>query len=117
MEMGTFDTHRGMPFANVRTDITVDNNGRHGGDASAGPLYGARFTHWNVTVTNERAGLVKIDEIAPYSATVAISTVREFDQTDVPDFGGALNSRLEAYGSPGAVHPRNLYEAQRALRR
>ncbi|WP_406269933.1 glycoside hydrolase family 55 protein [Streptomyces sp. NBC_00191] len=117
MEMGTFDTHRGMPFANVRTDITVNNNGRHGGDASAGPLYGARFTHWNVTVTNERAGLVKIDEIAPYSATVAISTVREFDQTDVPDFGGALNSRLEMYGSPGAVHPRNLYEAQRALRR
>ncbi|MCX4584431.1 glycosyl hydrolase family 28-related protein [Streptomyces sp. NBC_01481] len=117
MEMGTFDTHRGMPFANVRTDITVDNNGRHGGDASAGPLYGARFTHWNVTVTNERAGLVKIDEIAPYSATVAISTVREFDQTDVPDFGGALNSRLEAYGMPGAVHPRNLYEAQRELTR
>ncbi|WP_405807685.1 glycoside hydrolase family 55 protein [Streptomyces sp. NBC_00210] len=116
MEMGTFDTHRGMPFANVRTEITVNNNGRHGGDASAGPLYGARFTHWNVTVANERAGLIKIDEIAPYSATVGISTVREFDQTDVPDFGGALNSRLETYGSPGAVRPRNLYEAQRALR-
>lgn len=116
MEMGTFDTHRGMPFANVRTEITVNNNGRHGGDASAGPLYGARFTHWNVTVANERAGLIKIDEIAPYSATVGISTVREFDQTDVPDFGGALNSRLEAYGTPVAVHPRNLYEAQRALR-
>ncbi|MGW3627505.1 glycosyl hydrolase family 28-related protein [Streptomyces sp. NPDC000880] len=116
MEMGTFDTHRGMPFANVRTEITVNNNGRHGGDASAGPLYGARFTHWNVTVTNERAGLIKIDGIAPYSATVAISTVREFDQIDVPDFKGSLNSRLEAYGAPGAVHPRNLYEAQRALR-
>ncbi|MFK4223864.1 glycosyl hydrolase family 28-related protein [Streptomyces sp. NPDC019890] len=116
MEMGTFDTHRGMPFANVRTEITVNNNGRHGGDASAGPLYGARFTHWNVIVANERAGLIKIDEIAPYSATVGISTVREFDQTDVPDFSGALNSRLEAYGSPGDVCPRNLYEAQRALR-
>ncbi|MEU2433439.1 glycosyl hydrolase family 28-related protein [Streptomyces sp. NPDC007861] len=115
MGMGTFDTHRGMPFANVRTDITVNNNGRHGGDASSGPLYGARFTHWNVTVTNERAGLVRIDGIAPYSATVGISTVREFDQTDVPDFAGELNSRIEAYGSPGAVHPRNLHEAQRAL--
>lgn len=116
MEMGTFDTHRGMPFAGVRTEITVNNNGRHGGDASAGPLYGARFTHWNVTVANERAGLIKIDGIAPYSATVGISTVREFDQIDVPDFKGSLNSRLEAYGAPGAVHPRNLYEAQRALR-
>lgn len=117
MEMGTFDTHRGMPFANVRTEITVENNGRHGGDASAGPLYGARFTHWNVTVTNGRAGLVKIDTIAPYSATVGISEVREFDQIDVPDFAGELHARVEAYGSPGAVRPRNLYEAQRTLRR
>ncbi|MDT9693322.1 glycosyl hydrolase family 28-related protein [Streptomyces sp. P9(2023)] len=117
MEMGTFDTHRGMPFANVRTEITVDNNGRHGGDASAGPLYGARFTHWNVTVTNGRAGLVKIDTIAPYSATVGISEVREFDQIDVPDFTGELHARVEAYGNPGAVRPRNLYEAQRMLRR
>ncbi|MFD9860844.1 glycosyl hydrolase family 28-related protein [Streptomyces alboflavus] len=115
MEMGTFDTHRGMPFANVRTEITVENDGRHGGDASAGPLYGARFAHWNVTVTNQRAGLVKIDGIAPYSATVGISLVREFDQIDVPDFSGELNSRIEAYGSPGSVRPRNLYEAQRAL--
>ncbi len=117
MHMGTFDTHRGMPFANVRTEITVNNNGRHGGDASAGPLYGARFTHWNVTVTNARAGLVRIDTIAPYSATVGISEVREFDQTDVPDFTGPLHSRLEAYGCPTSVHPPNLYEAQRALTR
>ncbi|WP_030554280.1 glycosyl hydrolase family 28-related protein [Streptomyces exfoliatus] len=117
MEMGTFDTHRGMPFANVRTEITVENNGRHGGDASAGPLYGARFAHWNVTVTNGRAGLVKIDTVAPYSATVGISEVREFDQTDVPDFTGDLHARVEAYGNPASVRPRNLYEAQRALRR
>ncbi|MDW6061808.1 glycosyl hydrolase family 28-related protein [Streptomyces sp. FXJ1.4098] len=117
MEMGTFDTHRGMPFANVRTDITVNNDGRHGGDASAGPLYGAWFTHWNVTVTNQRAGLIKIDEIAPYSATAGISEVREFDQTDVPDFAGPLHSRIESYGHPEALRPRNLYEAQRDLDR
>ncbi|MCX2184274.1 glycoside hydrolase family 55 protein [Streptomyces sp. SKN60] len=116
METGTFDTHRGMPFANVRTEITVENDGRHGGDASAGPLYGARFTHWNVTVTNGRAGLVKIDTVAPYSATVGISEVREFDQIDVPDFAGELHARLEAYGAPGAVRPRNLYEAQKRFR-
>ncbi|MFE3140586.1 glycosyl hydrolase family 28-related protein [Streptomyces scopuliridis] len=116
MEMGTFDTHRGMPFANVRTEITVSNDGRHGGDAIAGPLYGARFAHWNVTVTNERAGLIKIDEIAPYSVTAGISVVREFDQIDVPDFQGELHTRLEAYGSPGDIRPRNLYEAQRELR-
>ncbi|MER7174896.1 glycosyl hydrolase family 28-related protein [Streptomyces mesophilus] len=115
MRMGTFDTHRGMPFANVRTDVTVDNTGTHGGDASAGPLYGARFTHWNVTVTNGRAGCVRIDEIAPYSATVAISEVTEFGQIDKPDFTGDLHARSEAYGKPGGVWPRNLYEAQRAI--
>ncbi|MGY0024930.1 glycosyl hydrolase family 28-related protein [Streptomyces sp. YJ-C3] len=115
MEMGTFDSHRGMPFGCVRTDITVNNNGRHGGDASAGPLFGARFTHWNIRVTNERAGLMRIDELAPWSATVGINTVREFDQTDVPDFTGDLGSRLELYGTTDVVRPRNLYEAQREL--
>ncbi|WP_405920797.1 glycosyl hydrolase family 28-related protein [Streptomyces longwoodensis] len=114
MRMGTFDSHRGLPFADVRTDITVTNDGRHGGDASAGPLFGARFTHWNIRVTNGRAGLVRIDGLAPYSATVGINEVREFDQTDVPDFDGDLHSRLELYGTSGAVRPRNLYEAQRA---
>ncbi|MCF3123765.1 hypothetical protein IPZ68_29255 [Streptomyces arenae] len=116
MEMGTFDSHRGMPFANVRTDITVDNNGRHGGDASAGPLFGARFTHWNIRVTNERAGLMRIDGLAPYSATVGINAVREFDQIDVPDFTGDLHARLELYGTTDEVRPRNLHEAQRSLR-
>ncbi|MEU1620661.1 glycosyl hydrolase family 28-related protein [Streptomyces sp. NPDC005722] len=115
MATGTFDTHRGLPFANVRTGITVDNDGSHGGDASAGPLYGARFAHWNVTVTNGRAGCVKIDDVAPCSATVGISEVTAFGQIDVPDFTGPLNSRLVSYGNP-AVTPPNLYEAQRALR-
>lgn len=114
LDMGTFDTHRGLPFANVRTEITVFNDGSHGGDASAGPLYGARFTHWNVTVTNGRAGCIKIDDIAPYSATAGISEVTPFGQIDVPDFTGPLHSRLESYGTP-AVTPPNLYEAQRRL--
>ncbi|MFF4311719.1 glycosyl hydrolase family 28-related protein [Streptomyces sp. 900105755] len=117
MQMGTFDSHRGLPFANVRTDITVDNNGRHGGDANAGPLFGARFTHWNVRVTNGRAGLMRLDGLAPYSATVGLNEVTEFDQIDVPDFAGDLHSRLELYGTWDAVRPRNLYEAQRALLR
>ncbi|WP_392671890.1 glycosyl hydrolase family 28-related protein [Streptomyces sp. LN785] len=115
MEMGTFDSHRGMPFANVRTDITVENNGQHGGDASAGPLFGARFTHWNIRVTNGRAGLMRIDGLAPYSATVGVSEVTEFGQIDVPDFTGDLHTRLEAYGTPEAVWPPNLHAAQRAL--
>ncbi|MFF5483056.1 glycosyl hydrolase family 28-related protein [Streptomyces sp. NPDC012935] len=117
MRMGTFDSHRGLPFANVRTDITVHNDGRHGGDASAGPLFGARFTHWNVRVTNGRAGMIRLDGLAPYSATVGLNEVREFDQIDVPDFAGDLHSRLELYGTTDVVRPRNLYDAQRELLR
>jgi hypothetical protein len=119
MDMGTFDTHRGLPFACVRTDITCENDGQHGGDLSAGPLYGARFTHWNITVTNGRAGCVRIDGIAPFSATVAVSAVEEFGQTDIPDFEGPLHARLQSYGTPGpaADVPADLYRAQRELLR
>ncbi|WP_218134566.1 glycoside hydrolase family 55 protein [Amycolatopsis xylanica] len=115
MEAGTFDTHRGLPFANVRTEITILNDGAHGGSADAGPLYGARFAHWNITVTNERAGCVKIDDVAPCSATVGISAVRDFGQIDKPDFSGELNARLESYGTT-AISPSNLHQAQRRLR-
>ncbi len=115
MEAGTFDTHRGLPFGNVRTEIVIFNDGSHGGSADAGPLYGARFAHWNVTVTNQRAGCVRIDEVAPMSATVGISTVRDFGQTDRPDFTGPLGARLDSYGDV-TVSPQNLHKAQRELR-
>lgn len=59
---------------------------------------------------------MRIDGLAPYSATVGISEVREFGQIDVPDFTGDLHTRLEAYGSPETVRPANLYEAQRGVR-
>lgn len=111
MDNGTFDSHRGLPFGNVRTDIVVNNDGRHGGAAEQGPLLGARFAHWNVTVTNGRAGCIRIDEIAPRSATVGISEVSDFDQIPGPDFTGDLESRLESYGTPG-ITPGNLYHAQ-----
>jgi hypothetical protein len=115
MDAGTFDTHRGLPFGNVRTEVTVFNDGAHGGSADAGPLYGARFAHWNVTVANGRAGCVKIDHVAPCSATVGISEVTEFGQVDKPDFTGPLRSVTEAYGRTD-VYPRNLHQAQRRLR-
>jgi Pectate lyase superfamily protein len=116
MDAGTFDSHRGLPFANVRTDITIYNDGAHGGSADAGPLYGARFAHWNVTVTNKRAGCVKIDDVAPFSATVGISEVTPFGQIDKADFAPPLNSVLASYGTPG-ITPPDLHAAQVELRR
>lgn len=58
---------------------------------------------------------MKIDGLAPYSATVGLATVTESDQTDAPVFTGDLHSRLELYGTTDVVRPRNLYEAQREL--
>jgi len=116
MENGTFDTHRALPFGNVRTAIVVNNDGLHGGDYAAGPLYGGRFAHWNVTITNERAGCIRLDQVAPASATVGISPCRDFGQVDNPDFTGELNSRLESFGTTD-IRPANLYTAQLRLRR
>jgi hypothetical protein len=68
------------------------------------------------TTRGAAVGLMKIDQLAPYSATVGLNTVTEFDQIDVPDFTGDLHTRLELYADPHPVLPRNLHEAQRELK-
>ncbi len=43
MHTGTFDSHRGLPFENLRTNITlVNKDAVPGGAFDAGPLFGAR---------------------------------------------------------------------------
>jgi hypothetical protein len=59
MHHGTFDSHRGLPFDNVRTDIVLNGGGLGGG--AIGPLQGRRMVNWNVLVdlpkdTTEDAG-------------------------------------------------------------
>lgn len=50
---GKLDSHRGVPFDHIRTDITlVHNDGNAGGGANAGPRNGARVVHWNIRVTS-----------------------------------------------------------------
>lgn len=46
MRMGTLDSHRGLPFDNVRTDIDMSGIGRLGG--AWGPLLGRRIVNWNI---------------------------------------------------------------------
>ena len=51
MHTGTFDSHRGLPFENLRTDIMlVNKDAVPGGAFDAGPLFGARTVHWGITV-------------------------------------------------------------------
>src|SRR5262249_55374638 len=51
MMHGTFDSHRELPYENVHTQITMYNDGFHGGKKSDGPMLGARFVSWNLIVT------------------------------------------------------------------
>jgi len=51
---GRFDSHRGLPFDMIRTNIhIVHNDGHSGGGAMAGPRNGARVVHWNVKVDSD----------------------------------------------------------------
>ncbi|MEU4679062.1 glycosyl hydrolase family 28-related protein [Micromonospora sp. NPDC023737] len=111
MAEGTFDTHRALPFENVRTDITLENNGRVGGSAASGPLFGARMTHWNVRITNGRPYAITIADVAPRSVTVGVQGVEDTDSGLPRDFPGDLESLLADHGSAPSV--KDLYLAQR----
>jgi len=51
MKVGTFDSHRGSAFDQIRTEITVANDAGSapGGAGTSGPFAGKRFAHWNIT--------------------------------------------------------------------
>ncbi|WP_327583787.1 glycoside hydrolase family 55 protein [Nonomuraea sp. NBC_00507] len=111
MAEGTFDTHRALPFENARTDITLVNNGRVGGSAASGPLFGARIAHWNVRVTSGSAYAVTIADVAPRSVTVGVQGTNGTASELPPDFAGDLENLLVEQGSrPGVT---DLYAAQR----
>jgi hypothetical protein len=119
MEAGTFDSHRGLPFANLRTHIEIHNDGWMSGSRDAGPRYGARFVHWNISVTNGRARGIRIDRSAPCSTTVEVSgphVTGDPDPTGDPgsDFEGDLASVYEPPGTGGGAIA-DLYEAQRNI--
>ncbi|MEV1002322.1 glycosyl hydrolase family 28-related protein [Nonomuraea sp. NPDC050202] len=113
MQAGAFDSHRGLPFANVRTRIEIHNDGWMSGSRDAGPRYGARFVHWNISVTNGHAKGIRIDRSAPYSTTAEISGLHA-DGEPESDFEGDLAAVYEPPGPGGGTVP-DLYDAQRGL--
>ncbi|MFD3620625.1 glycosyl hydrolase family 28-related protein [Streptomyces sp. NPDC058676] len=114
MAAGTFDSHRGLPFGNVRTDIEVCNDGWMSGSGDAGPRYGARFAHWNITVTNGRAKGMKIDNMAPRSLTAGVSGADADTTPEDPDYSGDIFALLEP-SCPDGPAGRDLHAAQRQL--
>ncbi len=84
MNRGTLDTHRGMPFDFVRTEITLRNekNSNPGGSSKAGPYSGRRGVHWNIAVNGtdrlpaEEGDFVYQPDAHTYGALVGIQGVQ-----------------------------------------
>ncbi|HEU4421537.1 MAG TPA: glycosyl hydrolase family 28-related protein [Pilimelia sp.] len=111
MAEGTFDTHRALPFENARTNITLVNNGRVGGSAASGPLFGARIAHWNVRITSGSPYAITIGDVAPRSVTVGVQGTEGTASELTPDFAGDLENLLADHGCAPRVT--DLYAAQR----
>ncbi|MEV0347039.1 glycosyl hydrolase family 28-related protein [Nonomuraea sp. NPDC050680] len=111
MAEGTFDSHRALPFENARTNITLVNNGRVGGSAASGPLFGARIAHWNVRITGGSPYAVTIADVAPRSLTVGVQGTTGTVSELTPDFTGDLENLLADHGTRPRVT--DLYAAQR----
>lgn len=113
MTHGTFDSHRALPFDAVRTDIRISNQGSQGGGGDAGPLFGARFVHWNVQVTNGRPHMVNAPNMMPRGAVVGVRGA-PVEPKPYPDFSGDLQTVIVETAGP--VEPANLHLAQLELR-
>jgi len=112
---GTFDSHRRLPFENIRTDITlVTNDGTHGGNG--GPLMGARFAHWNMRTPNGRNYIVGWANALPQGVIVGLqgSSPRWDAQADRLPVGELSGCRIESLDT--TPNPPDLYAAQLALR-
>lgn len=71
MKKGTFDSHCGLPFDSVRTNITINNTGKPGGAKQAGPFAGARVVHWNIDVSGP-GDFINQPEQFPMGALVGV---------------------------------------------
>jgi hypothetical protein len=114
MDHGTFDSHLQLPYENVRTEITINNDGQHGGPAASGPLLGARHVNWKVALTGGMTSLVAAAGEMPAGALVGVT---------LPGGGNASPSGDTSNNGPkvivenlGTPNPPNLYLAQRACR-
>ena len=94
------DHHRDAPFENLFTNIPSAVSFVSGGSSCAGPPSGARETLWNL----------EGPLIPPYWGSTQANVVGELTEEDV------FTEDAEWYENVEDLWPRDLYEAQRALR-
>jgi hypothetical protein len=118
MHTGTFDSHRQLPFENLRTAITLTNKDAvPGGALDGGPYFGARTVNWGINVTNGNNLCVDITDMAPSSLTAGITGLKVRGSI-LPrvglDFEEPLGSDAIAFGEDlGPL--RDLLEVQRDI--
>jgi Pectate lyase superfamily protein len=111
---GTFDSHRGLPFDNVRAEVLLDrNDGAAGGSGLAGPRNGRRVVGWNVDNRGPTGTGVNQPESLSSGALVGVRGPRD-DRCDRATVCGDKGTR--SYDEGKVPQPVNLYEAQLAAR-
>lgn len=111
---------RGVPFENLRPDITlVNKDAVPGGAFDAGPLFGARTVHWGIDVLSDETMCMDVTDVAPRSLTAGITGLAEPGSRlrGVPSnayFSGNLESKHLAFGVD-LGDARDLLDLQRAL--
>jgi hypothetical protein len=120
LHTGTFDSHRGLPFENLRTNITlVNKDAVPGGAFDAGPLFGARTVHWGIEVLSGETMCIEISDVAPRALTAGITGLAEPGSRlrGVPAnayFLGELESERLAFGVD-LGDARDLLDLQRSM--
>ncbi len=118
MTKGTFDSHRGLSFDLIRTEISLRNDADGpGGGPGAGPFIGARVAHWNIKVDatgsrnnkNAPGDWIFMPLTFPMGAFVGISGC-EPSVKEVSTAPGGKGSIVADSGKTPAIE--NLYHAE-----
>ncbi|MGH9340842.1 MAG: glycosyl hydrolase family 28-related protein [Acidobacteriota bacterium] len=112
---GTFDSHKGLPFDVVRTNITLSNEGTVGGGPNSGPRNGKRIVHWNIRVLNGKAKHVYQPDELSMGALVGVQGVALSEEKGSWMPEGDKGTIVADHGR--VPEPADLFEAQLRLRR
>lgn len=110
---GTIDTHRGMPFESIFTQLELHNDGRPGGDRDAGPASGARMAHWNLLVHGSGRWVYQPDHLSR-GALVGVRGVPA--DLRASEAMGAGSKHTVVADDGAEPQPADLYQAQLNLR-
>ena len=121
IKRGTLDSHHGLPFDNIRTELVVSNDAQSmaGSTKAFGPFFGKRMAYWNIRIEGsdrEHPGqYIYQPESFSMGALVGIQGAPLYTEPNRCMVHGDKNVIVADHGK--IPEPKNLYEAQVELRR